>query len=229
MPSTSVQMTNINNKEGITSPFTVNIEYTLLTQQGGNLNISDTSGAWIVTTPQLAVPSVNGNPANTSATLTYNFPVSPPGQLAPPPPPPITGESITVTITDSNMNVLANDNVSNITVSPAGGNPPLQITPTGGNNHNIRPNAQVAGTYNPDTNGTRVQLIVEKRLAGERRRQIVYTDAAKVTPPGPHDPPGTQGTWKHPALKEFAGDSLMALLLDESGNVLAIARATITS
>jgi hypothetical protein len=122
MPSDSIQMTNISSGGTITSPFTLQIQYTLTSSQTGSLTISDTAGATILPTPQPAAASQS--PTQTQATLTYTFPHSPlslhsPHGPPPPPPPPITGESITVDLLDSSQTVVATQTVDNITVNPA--------------------------------------------------------------------------------------------------------------
>src|SRR5579872_4035345 len=117
MPDSSVQMTNISTGDTITSPFTLDIQYTLIQLNNGTLTISDTAGASISPNPQLAATSQGGSPSSTSAVLTYSFPSPPPGPM-PPPPPPITGESITVELQDSGGDVVATASVSNITVNP---------------------------------------------------------------------------------------------------------------
>src|SRR5580658_1927782 len=117
MPS-SVKMTNINTGGTITSPFTLNIQYTLLEPNNGTLTVTDTAGAGLAPpNPQLATTSPDGNPLMTGATLTYSFPLPPPSPM-PPPPPPITGESITVELFDSGGDLVATTSVSNITVNP---------------------------------------------------------------------------------------------------------------
>ena len=115
MSQSTVSLMNISSGGTITSPFTLNIQYTLLTQNNGQLTISDTAGAGIAVTPQMATSSQT--PLQASATLTYTFPVPPPSPM-PPPPPPITGESITVNLLDSNNNLVASVNANNITVNP---------------------------------------------------------------------------------------------------------------
>src|SRR5579859_3329846 len=114
MPGSSISMPNINSGDTITSPFTLNIQYYLDSTQNGSLTISDTAGAGIDPTPQLAVFGIL---STTNATLTYSFP-DPPPSPQPPPPPPITGESITVNLLDSTMTVVATKTVNNITVNP---------------------------------------------------------------------------------------------------------------
>jgi hypothetical protein len=109
-------MTNLSTGGSITSPFNLNIQYTLLTENNGQLTISDTAGAGIAVTPQLATASQT--PLQASATLTYTFPVPPPSPM-PSPPPPITGESITVNLLDSNNNPVATTTAKNITVNPS--------------------------------------------------------------------------------------------------------------
>ncbi len=116
MADSSVQMTNVNTGGTITSPFVLNIQYTLVAQNNGSLTISDKAGAGIAVTPQMATASQT--PLKTSATLTYTFPVPPPSPM-PPPPPPITGESITVNLLDSGNNLVATTTASNITVNPS--------------------------------------------------------------------------------------------------------------
>jgi hypothetical protein len=116
MAGSTISMTNISNGDTITSPFNLNIQYTLVSAQNGSLTISDTASAGIAVTPQLATASQT--PLQTGATLTYTFPVPPPSPM-PPPPPPITGESITVNLMDSNENLVATQTVTDITVNPS--------------------------------------------------------------------------------------------------------------
>jgi hypothetical protein len=111
-------MTNISTGDTITSPFTLNVQYTLIEPNNGTLSVSDTAGASIDPTPQLAATSEDGAPSSTNATLTYSFPSPPPSPM-PPPPPPITGESITVELMDSGGDVVAYACVKNITVNPS--------------------------------------------------------------------------------------------------------------
>jgi hypothetical protein len=111
-------MTNISVGATITSPFTLDIQYTLIPQNNGSLSISDTAGAAINVTPQPASTSQGGLPSYASAVLTYTFPLPPPSPM-PPPPPPITGESITVELMDSDGDVVATASVNNITVNPS--------------------------------------------------------------------------------------------------------------
>jgi hypothetical protein len=116
VPNNSISMTNLGQGATITSPFVLNISYTLVTSGNGQLTITSAVGAGIAVTPQPATTSQT--PSMTSATLTYVFPLPPPSPM-PPPPPPITGETVTVNLFDSGNNLVATASAGGITVNPS--------------------------------------------------------------------------------------------------------------
>lgn len=245
MPDTCVQITNVNCGDTISSPFSLQIEYTLMTQNGANLVISDALGASIATTPQLAMPSMGGTPSQASATLTYSFPA---GTTT------LSPESISVALVDSNLNILATDGVGNVTVANAAGAQPVQITPPPlaglGAGAPVAPGPAGLVSVNSGTpiNGVflgppgptyRVFLTVESRAPGKRRRLVTFMDyATTVVPPAAG---GNQGTWQYnnvpggvagsgiPPTAVLAGtQSYLRVVVTANGSLLGATRAKIS-
>ena len=201
MPENSIQITNLNDGETIPTSYTLDIEYFA-------------SGAG--TTASITVDASNGTPAHYESAylqcgqlLIYNQGIT----FAAP-----TTTSVTATLNNSE-GPLTSDGVNNVVVSnkPVVTIDPIAPPPPGPTPLTTPAPSPVTGTYDP-TKGTKVLLLIESRKSGDQRRQLVFADYATVD--------STKQKWTHPAVGH-KGSYLLAVLLDSTGNIVAMVRAAL--